>query len=159
MHTFILAEPEKCIGCRACALACAFEHDEEFSLSLSRISPVWMEDLGRFVPMTCQQCGEAPCIEACPRQAISVDAKTGARVVDEARCIGCRACFLVCPFGIPALHRDKGVMIKCDLCGGKPQCVEECARKALTAVEADDAALERRRAAARKLAALTEKIT
>jgi anaerobic carbon-monoxide dehydrogenase iron sulfur subunit len=159
MNKFILVDPEKCIGCRSCALACAFEHDGEFSLSLSRISPLWMEDMGRFIPMTCQQCEDAACIEACPRGAISADPKTGAKVVDEARCIGCRACFLVCPFGIPAIHRDKGCMIKCDLCGGTPQCVEECSREALSVVESDDAALRKRREAARKLASLMEKIS
>jgi Fe-S-cluster-containing hydrogenase component 2 len=50
-------------------------------------------------------------------------------------------------------------MIKCDLCGGSPQCVEECSQQALSTVESDDAALRKRREAAQKLQALTEKIS
>jgi Fe-S-cluster-containing hydrogenase component 2 len=50
-------------------------------------------------------------------------------------------------------------MIKCDLCGGTPQCVEACPQKALSIVEADDAALKKRRDAAKKLLVLTEKIS
>lgn len=159
MNKFILVDPEKCIGCRTCSLACSFEHDDEFSIALSRISPLWMKDIGRFIPMTCQQCEEPLCMEICPRRAISIDAKTGAKVVNEDLCIGCRACFFVCPFGIPVIHRDKGFMIKCDLCGGTPQCVEECPQKALSIVEADDAATKKRHEAAQKLMALVEKIS
>ena len=159
MNKFILVDPEKCIGCRSCALACSFEHDDEFNLSLTRISPLWMTEIGRFIPMTCQQCEKPLCLDVCPRKAISADKKTSAIVVDEDLCIGCRACFLVCPFGVPVIHRNKGYMIKCDLCGGSPQCVEECSQQALSTVESDDAALRKRREAAQKLQALTEKIS
>jgi len=38
--------------------------------------------------------------------AITVDEQTGQVKLDEARCAGCRACQLECPFGAVALVRD-----------------------------------------------------
>jgi carbon-monoxide dehydrogenase iron sulfur subunit len=159
MHKFILVDPEKCIGCRTCALACSFEHEEEFNLSLTRISPLWMSAMGRFVPFTCQQCEDPPCLKACPRQAIRVDDKTGAKIVHKELCIGCRTCFVVCPFGIPVVHRNHGFMIKCDLCGGSPACVQECPQEALSLVESDEAAIKKRHEAVKKLVHLMEKVS
>ena len=120
MNKFILFEPEKCIGCRTCALACSFQHEEEFNPSLSRINTLWLSDIGRFATVTCQQCEQPMCAEACPMNAIRVDKQTTSVVVDDALCIGCRSCFIACPFGIPLIHRTKGSMIKCDLCLGIP---------------------------------------
>ena len=158
MQYFILADPEKCIGCRTCALACSFEHEEAFNPVLSRITPLWMQEAGRFLPFTCQQCSEPLCAAACPRRAITVDPQNGAKIVDAALCIGCRSCFYACPFGIPAVHPAKRRMFKCNLCGGSPQCVEECPREALSLCESDEAALKKRREAAKSLIQLIEKI-
>jgi len=118
-----------------------------------------MREVGRFVTLTCQQCGEPLCAEACPRNAITVDKKTGAKVVESEVCIGCRTCFFACPFGIPIIHPYKGFMIKCDLCGGTPQCVEECPQEALSFVESDDAAKKKRFEVARKLMTILEKVS
>jgi ferredoxin len=65
------------------------------------------------------------------------DAATGAVVLDEARCIGCRYCSWVCPWDAPLFDEDRGVMAKCTLCnhrlreGGQPSCVEACPTAAL----------------------------
>jgi Fe-S-cluster-containing hydrogenase component 2 len=157
MNKFILCDLEKCIGCRTCALACSFEHDQVFNPSLSRIGTLWMRDIGRYITLTCQQCEEPLCAEACPRNGITVDKKTGAIIVNEELCIGCRSCLLACPFGIPLIHRTEGCMIKCDLCGGDPQCVQECPREALSFVESDEATLKKRKEIAKKLMHLIEK--
>ncbi len=157
MNKFILFEPEKCIGCRTCALACSFQHEEEFRPSLSRIGTLWLSDIGRFATVTCQQCEQPMCAEACPMNAIRVDKKTSSVLVDEALCVGCRSCFIACPFGVPSIHYTKGTMIKCDLCLGDPQCVQECPRKALSVVEADEASQNKLRKAANRLMQLVEK--
>jgi Fe-S-cluster-containing hydrogenase component 2 len=44
-------------------------------------------------------------------------------------------------------HID-GHAVKCDLCGGDPECVKHCREKAILFVDVDQAALYRREAAA-----------
>ncbi len=157
MTKFILFDPEKCIGCRTCALACSFQHEHEFNPSLSRITTFWLADLGRFATVTCQQCEDPLCAQACPRNAIQRNRETGAMVVDEALCIGCRSCLIACPFGIPAIHHDRRVMVKCNLCGGDPECVQECPRQALSFMEADEASHNKLRMAADRLMHVVER--
>ena len=151
MNRFILFDPEKCTGCRTCALACSFEHEGEFNPSLARITTLWIQEIGHFATVTCQQCEEPLCAAVCPRNAISTDKKTGAVVVDRDLCIGCRSCLIACPFGIPVIHCREGFMMKCDLCGGSPQCVEECPQQALSVVESDQAAYDKLKKAATSL--------
>ncbi|MEA3407314.1 MAG: 4Fe-4S dicluster domain-containing protein [Chloroflexota bacterium] len=77
----------------------------------------------------CSQCEEAPCIEACPLDAMSRDARTGAVIIDEELCVGCMQCRDACPWDIPKRHPHKRLAIKCDLCNEReegPLCVEVC---------------------------------
>lgn len=77
----------------------------------------------------CFQCQDAPCIEACPVDAISRHARTNAVIIDEERCIGCMQCRNACPWDVPKRHPHKRMAIKCDLCSerkGGPLCVEVC---------------------------------
>lgn len=157
MTWFILFDPHKCIGCRTCMLACSFHHEGEFNPSLSRITTLWMKDLGRFITVTCRQCEDPLCVQACPRHAIKRDSQTGAVVVDAARCIGCRSCFIACPFGIPAIHHNAGGMVKCNLCDGAPQCVQECPRQALRFAQGEEACQDKLRTAACRLMQIVEK--
>jgi Fe-S-cluster-containing hydrogenase component 2 len=93
------------------------------------------------VPVVCQQCADAPCLEACPEEAISRDAKTDAVVVDQDLCIQCGSCVNACVIGLDAvaseqklairLDEDTQFPLKCDLCGGNPQCVKFCPTEAL----------------------------
>jgi len=57
----------------------------------------------------------------------------------------------VCPFGAISYNAMDGKIIKCDLCGGEPQCVRFCDVKALTYVEADRLSDNRKRDAAKKV--------
>jgi Fe-S-cluster-containing hydrogenase component 2 len=52
-------------------------------------------------------------------------------VLDEEKCIGCRACILACPFGAIGFDYGKNIAKKCDLCGGDPKCVAFCETHAL----------------------------
>jgi molybdopterin-containing oxidoreductase family iron-sulfur binding subunit len=106
-----------------------------------------------YVPVSCQQCRNAPCTKVCPTGATWTE-PDGIVVIDYDWCIGCRYCMAACPYGarhfnwaepaIPLaevnsnLHvlgnrpRRKGVVEKCTFCiqrtraGRYPACVEVC---------------------------------
>ena len=98
MERVLLISPEKCVGCGSCELACSLIKESEFRPSLSRITAYRFE-AGVNVPMTCQQCDDAPCISVCKTEALSRDDKNVVKV-DSSKCIGCRMCVWPVPSGI-----------------------------------------------------------
>lgn len=128
----LLFNAENCTGCRACELACSFHHESVFSPTKSRIRVVRIDEEGIDVPVGCEHCDSAVCMLVCPTKALTEDAKTGAVVLNQNACIGCKQCLAVCPFG--AIHYDEvnKRFFKCDLCSGEPECVKWCETKAIT---------------------------
>lgn len=151
MKKVLMIDHERCTGCRLCELVCSVWHDGVSNPARSRIRVVKWESEGIYVPVSCQQCDDAPCINVCPSKALARDQETQAVVVDYRLCIGCRSCVAVCPFGAISYNAIDGKIIKCDLCGGEPQCVRFCDVKALTYVEADRLSDNRKRDAAKKV--------
>ena len=135
--------PHRCMGCEECLVSCAKAHDWE--------TRAFVEILDGYypLPMRCNHCQDAPCMAACPEDAIKRSA-TGAVVVDPQLCIGCGTCALVCPFGVPRISADSGKVIKCDLCdervaaGDNPICVDSCPKGALQFGERDEPLAGRR---------------
>lgn len=150
----LLISPEKCTGCRACELACSFAHEEEFNPTRSRVSVLPLKDGEGAVPVMCLQCEQAACVTACPQHAIHEDVQTGARVVNNTRCVECKMCMHVCPFGCTSYDSVGRRIIKCDLCGGDPQCAKVCPSGAIRSVERTTLSIARRRQAAQKLKAI-----
>ena len=72
-------------------------------------------------------------------------------MVDHDKCIGCRMCVTVCPFGAIRFDGTSGKVVKCDVCDGDPLCVRFCSYGALRYVEVSEQTLARRRQAAAKL--------
>ena len=142
---------ERCTGCRLCELVCSVRHSSVSNPMRSRIRVVKWESEGVSIPITCQQCEDAPCAASCPRKALKRNDSTGVVDLDYDLCIGCRTCVSVCPFG--AMHFDAlgRKVIKCDQCEGDPQCVRFCEIKAVEHVDAGDISLGRKREAARRL--------
>ncbi|MFX1318117.1 MAG: 4Fe-4S dicluster domain-containing protein [Promethearchaeota archaeon] len=133
--------PTRCTGCRVCELVCSVAHEGVVQPSKARIQVVSFDETVQDVPIVCQQCADAPCMEACPQDAISRDPETTAVVVDRELCIQCGACVRACVIGGEAIDPEDKLAIrlddeaemplKCDLCDGDPQCVRYCPTKAL----------------------------
>ena len=141
----------KCTGCRACEYACSFVHTGAFNRWDSRITVShFLEDF-IFIPSVCTQCEEAYCVKVCPTQALSRNRETGVVEFDPNKCIVCKQCVIACPWGSIKLNHTGREIIKCDLCGGDPECVKVCQAKALEYVEVEDMVLDKRFRSATRL--------
>jgi len=103
------------------------------------------------VPITCQQCQDAPCMAICPTGAIYRDEELNRVMVDYHRCIGCRICVVACPFGAMDFDREARKVIKCDLCDGDPLCAKLCPYGALQYVDVSNQSIPKKMEAAEKL--------
>ena len=133
----LFIDPFKCNGCKECETACAVRHTGYRRVARKRIEVkgVGSGNEGFFVPFTCQQCVEPPCMAVCPKGAITRDPGLGRVVLDITLCVGCRMCVSACPFGSMVFASDLGIAYKCELCDGEPQCVNVCEPKALEYAE------------------------
>ena len=143
----LLVEPEKCTGCRTCELFCSLRNFGEVNPARARIHVVRSQEdnIITTVPVVCQQCEDPLCMAMCPAGALSRNLETNAVVVDHDKCLGCRTCVQVCPFGAPSVDPRTGKSEKCDLCGGDPICVKFCSQEALKFVTAAEESMTRKR--------------
>ncbi len=153
MEKVLMINYQKCTGCRLCELVCSVMHDGVSNPARSRIKVMKWESEGLYVPMSCQQCEDAPCMNVCPVKALSRDEDLGFVTVDYDVCIGCRSCVAVCPFGAMNYNVIDKKVFKCDLCGGDPQCVRFCEVKAVEYVDADRVSNYKKKDAAERLSA------
>jgi Fe-S-cluster-containing hydrogenase component 2 len=157
MDKALIINHEKCTGCRLCELVCAVKHDGISNPTRSRIKVMKWEMEGLYIPMSCQQCQDAPCENGCPVGAISRNETLNRVEVDQKICIGCRTCVSVCPFGAMTFNAIDRKVIKCDLCDGDPQCVRFCDVKAVEYVPATDVSIVKKRDAALRLKEASKK--
>jgi len=157
MQKILFVDAEKCTGCRLCEIACSLHHEKVSNPSRARINIVKWENSGLFIPMVCQQCENPICKTVCPMGAISRDNKTGAMLIDEELCVGCKLCVMFCPLGGLGINKNRKIL-KCDLCGGDPICVKFCIPNALQFIDANAINIKKRRIAAEKLSELMKKL-
>jgi anaerobic dimethyl sulfoxide reductase subunit B len=131
----------RCSGCMACVVACMDQNDipgdgRSFRDVVRLEQGQYPSAKMSFISLACFHCADAPCINVCPKAAISRNENWGIVVVNEDLCIGCHACAMVCPFGAPQFYPGEK-MKKCNLCidrvshGLEPACVHTCTTKAL----------------------------
>jgi carbon-monoxide dehydrogenase iron sulfur subunit len=144
----VFVNEEVCIGCGLCEVYCRLQHSgtKDLVKAYKKESPralprVRVEEQGNVAfSVRCQQCDDAPCVQACLTGALSRDTETGAVIVDEEKCVGCWTCILVCPFGAVKQDISRKKTVRCDLCPGEeiPVCVLNCPNEALAYVEVQD---------------------
>ncbi len=151
MTMILTVDADKCTGCGLCEMACSMRNAGEFNPARSRIQVVSFEPDFYRLPLVCSQCYMPACAEVCPQRAITRDKEKGIVRVDAQRCDGCRMCEPACPLGAIVFSPVEEKAVKCELCDGRPQCVEFCTAGALAYRDAGAAAYERRKTAAEKL--------
>jgi Fe-S-cluster-containing hydrogenase component 2 len=159
MAKALVVDWEKCDGCRKCVTACALKHTGTDDPSRSKIRiEEWQPD-NVFLPVVCHQCEDAPCMAACPTMARKRDEETGKTAIDYSRCITCKTCVAVCPFGAATFDPATRQVTTCDLCGGEPECVKACPTGAITYVLKADAHQKKMVEAAARLCGLPGALT
>ncbi|MBT3377241.1 MAG: 4Fe-4S dicluster domain-containing protein [Lentisphaerae bacterium] len=122
--------PELCSGCKICELTCAISHFgvNNPKKSAIRVLVTYPHPVLR-MPIVCSQCKSPMCADACPVGALT--RKDGVVRLNKDVCVSCLKCVEACPFGAMYAHEDCDNPIKCNMCGGKPQCVRKCPKGAL----------------------------
>ena len=155
MAKVLIVDHEKCTGCRICELVCSVNKEGAANPAHARIHTVKWEMEGSYVPIFCRQCVDPTCAAVCPMNAISRDDYLDLTKVDDALCIGCRACISACAFGGVGFNQETQKTMRCDTCGGQPTCVDFCETGALIFIDVEAVNLRRQRIAAEKIRAAT----
>jgi Fe-S-cluster-containing dehydrogenase component/DMSO reductase anchor subunit len=88
--------------------------------------------------LACNHCESAVCMKGCPVSAYSREPETGAVLLDDTKCIGCKYCQWNCPYDAPKYDPVSGIMAKCNFCynglieGLEPACSSACPTGALS---------------------------
>lgn len=156
MRYGMVIDLKRCIGCYACQLSCKAENGTPPGVFYAR---VLKKEEGQyptvrqlFLPVLCNHCENAPCVDVCPTGA-SFQWEDGIVDINHDKCVGCRACMMACPYsnryyndgpqnyhpsGPTAYEKARvarhqtGVVMKCNFCrdrvraGELPACVANC---------------------------------
>jgi phenylacetyl-CoA:acceptor oxidoreductase subunit 1 len=134
----------RCNGCYSCVMACKQENFLPAGILWNRVlvgeSGKYPTVTKEILPILCNHCKEAACVNACPTGA-TARREDGVVTIDYDKCIGCRYCIIACPFQARSyLHKLKeyfpgqgrtpwdilakdvfqtGVAVKCDFCSDR----------------------------------------
>lgn len=101
MRWGMVIDLRKCVRCYACIAACRIEHYLPIGIIWPRLVAVEMDDEDKpmvtTIPVRCNQCHEAPCVEVCPTGA-TYKREDGIIAIDQNKCVGCRYCVIACPY-------------------------------------------------------------
>lgn len=134
----ILAAPRmaRCIGCDSCMLACARMVYSSFSPHRSALQIRSRGGvMGRMVANICTACAEpAPCVEACPTDALGLRSGGRGMTYRKSECIGCHRCVEACPIQVIGWADEENRPIVCIFCG---QCARFCPHDCLELAEVE----------------------
>jgi formate dehydrogenase iron-sulfur subunit len=154
-----LIDISKCIGCKACQVACMQWNDLQGEIGHNHgdyQNPRDLNDttwtLMRFYEVEpepdrlewlirkdgCMHCADPGCLASCPAPGAIVRYSNGIVDFHQEHCIGCGYCITGCPFNIPRLSKQDEKAYKCTLCSDRvavglaPACVKTCPTGAIT---------------------------
>jgi len=141
----------KCIGCHACTIACKAEHDIPVGVNRCWVKTVehgqFPETRRLFLPVLCNQCTDAPCMNICPTSAL-FRRRDGIVDLNGEACIGCRACMAACPYDQLFIDPNTRTAEKCNFCANRvenhlpPACVSVCPTECRIFGDLDDPATQ-----------------
>jgi Fe-S-cluster-containing dehydrogenase component len=144
-----LLDQSRCIGCHACTTACKSENEVPVGVTRTYVKSVDVgvfPQAGRAFQVTrCNQCQDAPCVAACPTQAM-YRREDGIVDFDKSICIGCKACMAACPYDAIFINPEDHSAEKCNMCahrldiGLEPACVTVCPTEAILVGDLNDPA-------------------
>lgn len=155
----MVVDLDKCTGCSACVVACHAENNVPTvtenetvrgrAMHWMHIERYWEGTYpnvrARFLPLMCQQCGNAPCEPVCPVYATLHDERQNLNIQVYNRCVGTRYCQNNDPYKVRFFNffdpvfdepldqqlnpdvtvRSAGVMEKCTFCVQRIRRAEE----------------------------------
>ena len=154
-----LIDVSKCIGCKACQVAClewnnlreevgfttgVYDNPHDLtpaSLTVMRFTE-WINpetsNLEWLIRKDgCMHCEDPGCLKACPAPGAIVQYSNGIVDFVHENCIGCGYCIKGCPFNIPRISKVDHKAYKCTLCsdrvavGQGPACAKACPTHAI----------------------------
>jgi len=170
MKLAMIIDKRRCFGCNGCTVACKQANATPPGTFYTRVLTL---EHGQFpnsrlayMPLICNHCDKAPCVEVCPTGA-SKKLADGTVQVTASECIGCQACIEACPYGARFFNEEDkatywgdkgqdeyekaregehtaGTVDKCTFCasrrerGIEPACVDTCPAKARVFGDLDD---------------------
>lgn len=154
-----LIDVSKCIGCKACQVAClewnnlteevgvnvgVYDNPHDLTANtwtLMRYTEYENAESGNLEWLIrkdgCMHCEDPGCLKACPAPGAIVQYSNGIVDFDHDKCIGCGYCIKGCPFNIPRISQVDQKAYKCSLCsdrlavGQGPACAKACPTQAI----------------------------
>ena len=127
----IAFKSDLCDGCGDCMQVCSQVKSVAGAPAQSRIQIIADPLKGSWELALCRQCGDPRCVVDCPAAALAKEAEGGLVSWDAEKCVNCLLCTAGCVYGGIAFSAEAGHVVKCDQCGGDPQCVKACPTEAL----------------------------
>lgn len=139
-----LFDPNRCLGCRSCQMACAVNRHLPAGVFFRRVTAVELQrEAGvakYYLSTSCNHCESPECFRTCPEAAYR-KRRDGVVTHEPSRCTGCGTCLRGCPFGAVTLNPETARAEKCQLCherldaGERPYCVGACPVTALMLID------------------------